>query len=400
MTTPLYLGHQMPSLPNTGHKGLWFDRFFNQYDHSWTITKANPQQGLDEGKKRWIKTVVGPCGDNDLLHTACRRQEELCRRLGGQILECNTTWHFATGLGNPHPVENGFAWHPTLGVPYLTGAAVKGLLRAWVEKWLDVGGSNDDECQQTRLATLYRWFGSEDIDPKVRRDLRKGGFIPPGEGNASDTEAGMFIFFDAIPTVPVKLACDVMTPHYGEWYQSGGNIQNIDSEPSKVPADWHSPVPVPFLVVKKANFLFCIAPRRVPHDDAEKATLAKELAGAMQALTDALQYLGAGTKTATGYGRMEVDEAAMGKRAKAAEQAKMNELEPEERMRAEVASLNPEQLATMFGKNYNKTMGNKGDNWIPFVELVRTIHGKTIKSWATSPDKNRSKAFKKLSPSD
>ena len=34
-----------------------------------------------------------------------------------------------TGMGNPHPLESGFTWHPTLGMPYLPGSAV-GLVRA------------------------------------------------------------------------------------------------------------------------------------------------------------------------------------------------------------------------------------------------------------------------------
>jgi CRISPR-associated protein Cmr6 len=45
-------------------------------------------------------------------------------------------------------VENGFLWHPTLGVPYLPGAAVKGLVRAYVEHWDDRldGGRQHSAC--------------------------------------------------------------------------------------------------------------------------------------------------------------------------------------------------------------------------------------------------------------
>ena len=53
---------------------------------------------------------------------------------------------------------------------------------------------------------------------------------------------------------------------------------------------------MPFLVIKNAHWLFAIAPR-----NPENAAAATE---AMQALQQALEWLGAGAKTAVGYGRM------------------------------------------------------------------------------------------------
>ena len=41
-----------------------------------------------------------------------------------------TDGRFVTGTGRSHSVENGFAWHPTLGTPYLSGSSVKGMIRA------------------------------------------------------------------------------------------------------------------------------------------------------------------------------------------------------------------------------------------------------------------------------
>lgn len=284
---PLYSSMQrnQPTDPGNAHKGLWFDRFFNQYDSDWKIP--------DEGKVRWIKTVVGDCGDGEVIEKFADRQKKLCEARGGEPRAFKTDWHFATGMGNPHPVENGFAWHPTLGVPYLNGAAVKGLVRAWVEGWMAFDSKND------RLETLYRWFGSEDKDPGERMELRKDGFSPT-YGKDVDTEAGAFVFFDAVPLSSLTLACDVMTPHYGKWYEKGGEIQNADTEPDKIPADWHDPVPVPFLVVQEARFLFSIAPRTARAKD--------EIGIVMDALQHALEYLGAGGKTAVGYGAMLRDE--------------------------------------------------------------------------------------------
>lgn len=388
MDAPLYKEHPTSSGPGNGHKGLYFDRFFNRYAPDWSIDK--------ESKKKWIDTVAGPCGDRNQLKSASRAQESLCHALDGKVEKLRTTWHFATGLGNPHPVENGFAWHPTLGVPYLTGTAVKGLVRAWVEAWMDSEGADEKAQNNNRLVILYRWFGSEDKDPKKRAKLRKEGFEPPSKGDNPDTEAGMFIFFDAIPTAPVTLACDVMTPHYGKWYEQGGEIKSVADEPARVPADWHNPVPIPFLVVKNGNFMFCIAPRKQPHTEAERTAIKDELDKVMQALTDALQYLGAGSKTATGYGRLEVDETARNKREQAAYQKRLQQLSPEKRMREKISQLGEDQIAKMFGRNFNKTLQSKGENWDVFIGLVREIHGEQIQSWQSSPNKNMRKTFNKL----
>ena len=272
MSRPLYRDALDTSKP-TGefHRGLWFERFVDFYavkDGIWEIPKPKDKSNP---KSAWIKQVAGPCGDAKELQRHAVSLAERLAFLGGDYRGFETDWHFATGLGNPHPVENGFLWHPTLGVPYLPGAAVKGLVRAFVEQWDD---SLDDEPRKQRLRT---WFGTA-----------AKGDVPE--------QAGELIFFDALPVDKVILAQDVMTPHYDKWYEQGGVITDPAREPEKVPADWHDPVPVPFLVVKSAKFLFAIAPRRPAFQD--------QVEPALQALQNALDWLGAGAKTAVGYGRM------------------------------------------------------------------------------------------------
>ncbi len=241
------------------HAGLWFDRFFDKYekhDKDWQVPKD------DSGKLAWIQTVAGEVG-GDAVSTLADRQKKLVIALEGDSLVAKTDWHFVTGLGNNHPVENGFAWHPTLGVPYLTAAAVKGLLRAWCEEWL---GWKISEEEKKRL---LQWFGDE-------------------------TRAGELIFFDALPTGPVTLKADVMTPHYGEWYEKGA--QKPESDGSNVPADWHNPKPIPFLVViPDQTFQFSVALR---------PCATTNVGDVLIELEQALQYLGVGAKTAAGYGRM------------------------------------------------------------------------------------------------
>nr|WP_305908583.1 type III-B CRISPR module RAMP protein Cmr6 [Methylomarinum sp. Ch1-1]MDP4521423.1 type III-B CRISPR module RAMP protein Cmr6 [Methylomarinum sp. Ch1-1] len=238
MSAPLYQNyHVHEEKPDNAHAGLWFDRFFNRYrvnNQDWEIPKPNDHQ---DAKRDWTKTVSGPVGQDKQLAEYTERQTALVRHLNGRNQRYQTDWHFVTGMGNPHPVENGFSWHPTLGVPYLAGSAVKGLVRAWVE-------NNDDGLPiAEQKERLKRWFGTENKDDVAE-------------------QTGGFIFFDAIPDQKPNLLCDIMTPHMGDWYSDGdqGNVDNA------IPADWHEPVPIPFLAVKKARLVFGIAPvcRRWP----------------------------------------------------------------------------------------------------------------------------------------
>ncbi|WP_148087042.1 type III-B CRISPR module RAMP protein Cmr6 [Thermodesulfitimonas autotrophica] len=196
-----------------------------------------------------------------MLNQAIHRTATLVLALGGEIRCLTTDWRFVTGLGREHPVENGFAWHHTLGVPFLPGSSVKGIVRAWAETW---------------------------IDPPVSDDVRRI-FGPDGE--VRDKHVGSVIFFDALPVKPVRLEADVMTPHYALYYQQ--------DRPENPPGDWYDPVPIPFLTVAPSQvFLFALAPRRLD-DEQGRADCQR----AMEWLTEALAAVGAGAKTAVGYGR-------------------------------------------------------------------------------------------------
>lgn len=212
--------------PTDANCGLWYDKFccyWTQDRNGWT---------LGEDKKNWIETVAGKrtnsCGQTQKINEIIERQVALVSMCGGQVRAYRTTSKFVTGLGREHPVENGFTWHHTLGTPYLPGSSVKGILRSWVTNWADLVDEN----------LVTRYFGPEGTAEKGVGDL---------------------IFFDALPTAPVMLEPEVMTPHYSEYYR--GNSKEYP------PADWYSPVPIPFLTVsKRQGFLFGIAPRplRVP----------------------------------------------------------------------------------------------------------------------------------------
>ena len=313
MNLPLYRGNQAPERPPEGaHRGLWFERFFNQYRPDWSLPEAGDG---DNPKKRFLDGIEGPCGDRDALRRVARRRIGLTEQLGGNWRTFVTDFHFVTGLGYPHPVENGLAWHPTLGVPYLPGSSVKGLVRAFCTTW--AGWAKDDP-------RLGRWFGV-------------------GSGEAGADGAGALMFFEACPVEPPSLKVDIMTPHMGKWYEAGDDIQNPwgAAEGAKVPGDWHDPTPIPFLAVEQATFLFSVAPR--------PGCSEAEVTEALDVLEEALAWTGAGAKTAAGYGRMDRntggEEDLLQQREEARREEELAQLSPEERALREYAELLEQERA-------------------------------------------------------
>ncbi|MBM7865790.1 type III-B CRISPR module RAMP protein Cmr6 [Heliobacterium gestii] len=266
---PLYNGVEAPEAYTVGmNAGLWYDKFCNQ----WTVEYRKVQywsmksnSANKNPKVNWIKTVAqkseGGVGNAKQIKEAIERQLTLVDSLSGCWQVMQTEWRFVTGLGRNHPVENGFAWHSTLGVPFLPGSSVKGLVRAWADSWQKQENSEQNE-------RIFGQVGS----------------------------AGSVIFFDALPLKTVKLQCDVMTPHYTDYYQ--------DTSGKKSPADWYSPNPIPFLTVTKEQpFLFAVAPRFPKNEDSRN-----DAGQVIHWLTEALEWIGAGAKTAAGYGRFIHDD--------------------------------------------------------------------------------------------
>ena len=245
MTRPLYKdAAQQPARRNAdGHAGLWFDKFCDRWGNSWTMP--------GEQKLEWIKCLAnGKVGTSDQIKEYASRLRGLVKKRGGRFELFTTESRFVTGLGRSHPVENGFAWHPTLGTPFLPGSSVKGMVRAWTV----MTGSPTDRDMQVRL------LGKPD-------------------------RVGKVCFLDAVPDASVQLEADVMTPHYAGW---------SECDP---PGDWRSPNPIPFLTTAAGtSFLFGFIPtcRGVPESDLDVV---------QDSLRCALAWAGAGAKTAVGYGR-------------------------------------------------------------------------------------------------
>lgn len=263
---PLYHGLDAREVPDTNRMnvGLWFDRYFHGY--------ADDFSQVDKGARtEWLRGLnTDALGNAKELSLKTEAIHQLATAYHGQAKVYRCTAPFVTGMGNPHPLENGFTWHPTLGMPYLPGSSVKGLVRAAIE--IAYAGAD-------KTALLQRWFGTAE------------------KGDVAEA-SGCFVFLDALPTAPCKLVAEVMTPHMGKWYEKGGKNP---AHKEVQPGDWHSPVPVSYLTARDLSLQFAVLPR------AGSAQTAQELEQVWQALDYALQWLGAGGKTAQGFGVMKID---------------------------------------------------------------------------------------------
>jgi len=251
---PLYAGY--PNTDRIDNAGLRFDKFFAGWKELGAWTGGGQEKPIPENaKSEWvIRFAKNTVGHDEQLAEYAARTRALVTHQQGQAFTARTQGRLVAGTGRSHPIEVGLAWHHTLGVPYLPGSGFKGIVREWAEGWT---GKEIDQ------ALVIELLGSQE-------------------------EVGAVVFLDALPTKPVKLAADVMTPHYGDYYQ--------DSSGNTPPGDWLSPTPIPFLTVADGQeFLFAVVPADPTH---------KGLCGqAMVWLQDALANLGAGAKTAAGYGR-------------------------------------------------------------------------------------------------
>ena len=361
MTLPLYKELQKVRLPaeqgDTVNNGLLFERFFDRYDQQC--------QTVTDQKQAWLNKFHDKVVGNQVaLNRYARQQIRMVQHLDGMVGVFSTSYRLVTGVGYPHPVENGLCWHPVWGTPYLAGASVKGLVRTWLEVW--------DPDSDINSPILERWFGSA---------------VKSTSDADAETRAGEFIFFDAIPTMPVRLVTDIMTPHMGKWYEKGDQITDIETQPDRIPADWHDPVPIPFLAVKDASYLFSVAPRNASLcnlDDIERIFTYLQLA---------LEWLGAGAKTATGYGQMLPDP----------NNALTMEILPVEQQVINTIDAWPESsIAKKLGKDFNRTKkeicGMFGeDGWSITVKHLWETKSELIRNWKAK-EKNtiQKKAFKKL----
>ena len=297
---PAYLGSDF-STAAPGHR-------FNLYLPFWQAgswaREPDKQAGKDgsspaTGKAPTFGAVVGLgayfAGPLGLSRQLGDRQAALAAALAeqGQLL----TQHavavapFTTGLGNAHPLENGFAFLNPYGLPYLAGSGVKGVLRQSARELADHLWGDDLGWTTAAIEAL---FGKTDDNTDAH-------------GNPI-LQRGALMFWDVLPQIAGDaLQVEVMTPHQTHYYQNGDS-----------PHESGQPNPIHFLTVppgsKFAFHIQCdlpllagLAPALAQQDRWQHLLTA--------ALAHAFQWLGFGAKTAVGYGAMQEDQAARQRQA-------------------------------------------------------------------------------------
>lgn len=291
---PVYLKDFSDAPP--GHR---FSLYYAGWNSDWSKPKNGVVPMLDELKKL-------PDHSIKLLAAFCARQNTAAELLGEQVLAlpCISTAPFATGLGNEHPLENGFAFLTPYGLPYLAGSGVKGVIRTAAEELASGEWCEQGEAQGWNEETIRTLFGPGEEDPT--RDTHP--------------QQGALRFWDVLPRLHKdEMSVEIMTPHHGKYYQQGKHG----------PHNSESPNPISFLAVPaKSKFTFFVeCDAALLRDD----TLRKTWRNLLEAAFDhAVKWLGFGAKTAVGYGRMKLDEMAV-----SAARDKRNEAEKKSREAAE-----------------------------------------------------------------
>lgn len=174
------------------------------------------------------------------------------------------------GLGNANPIERGFTFHHTLGIPYIPAESIKGVVRL---AYLVDLAQNDPG--------FFEHWGLED---GVYMESVKDVFGCSREGERSSSK-GKVIFMDALPVDVPELTLEITTCHYGDYYKG-----------ARGPTEDQNPNPIPFLAVasgSKFQFNLLLA-AGLSADKKEKLVKAFEFA---------LTEHGFGAKTALGHGR-------------------------------------------------------------------------------------------------
>src|SRR5690625_3756282 len=138
---PKYLGKDF----STASPGMRFGMYLSVWSNQdWSRAKSS------------VEALKGGIKLNDVdkkhVHKLLQRQQQLAaaqKQNAVVTLDAIATAPFTTGLGNEHPLENGFAFLNPYGLPYLPGSGVKGVLRQAACElasgdWGDVQGWTED----------------------------------------------------------------------------------------------------------------------------------------------------------------------------------------------------------------------------------------------------------------
>jgi CRISPR-associated protein Cmr6 len=228
------------------HAGLWWDRYIGNIES-------------DADRQRLSQEITTTIREPDLYRSFFERWKETLRLMDAMTRVATVRTRMIIGLGAESVLETAITLHRTYGVPYIPGSALKGLTAAYARNQLDA----------------TQW-GKES----------EGYAIVFG----TPKQAGYLTFYDAlyIPGSGFQqhaLWPDVLTVHHPLYYSG-----------TAPPTDKDDPNPIPFLTATGSYLLALGIP---PGLEAWGNTT-------WSIMQRALNELGIGAKTSSGYGRMNI----------------------------------------------------------------------------------------------
>ncbi len=289
--------------------------------------RQRPLPGLWEkndfaARHAWENVKALTRADVDVMRALAERQRAAAAATAKSVLQLQATAvaPFATGLGNEHPLENGFAFLNPYGLPYLPGSGVKGVVRRAAQelargRWDDGRGWRGLDAPHYSIERVRDGRRVEVALSVI--DVLFGREPPSGD---RDQVRGALSFWDVIPQIKGdSLMVEIMTPHQSHYYQQKRDPKNGNSVS---PHDSGQPNPILFLTVPPgSSFTFYVlcdtrhlqrltksnpksnAPNLLAIDPESGKELWKVLIE--EAFAHAFEWVGFGAKTAIGYGHME-----------------------------------------------------------------------------------------------
>lgn len=296
--TPQYLGDDFSSTSPALRFGMYLKLWEvdSQAGQGLRITKEGKGEALKEAAKiHPSDKVMTAIGQRQQAFAECVPADGRFSCVGEAIAP------LTTGLGNEHPLENGFAFLNPYGLPYLPGSGVKGVLRRAAKELAD-GDWGDTKGWSTNPTYPYpiRTDNNEEPPKLSMIDVLFGREPELGDRRLF---RGVLSFWDVLPQIKGdQLMVDIMTPHQGHYYQGAENGGG------ESPHDSGQPNPISFLTVPpRSRFKF-----HVVCDQGRLQRFAPDLMaddrwqGLLKAAFEhAFGWLGFGAKTAVGYGQLQ-----------------------------------------------------------------------------------------------
>jgi CRISPR-associated protein Cmr6 len=230
------------------HPGLWLDKYISSQERDDTETRKTLVDDVARIKTpAWYAHFFEQWKLH--LHT-----------YGATMREATVDGRMVVGLGNESVLETSVTLHRTYGVPLIPGSAIKGLAVSYArqhlgEEWKQGGWAHTTAFGTTESAGYITFFDA---------------LYVPGSGAGKNGQV---------------LAPDVIAVHHPQYYRDANHA----------PADWDSPIPIPFLTAT-GTYMLALA------GDQEWVTAMFTVLGY------ALQEMGIGAKTSSGYGRLKLQQ--------------------------------------------------------------------------------------------